>query len=263
MAVAVFAALLLGGAAFANSVVSQGYLVTKPIPSGALVSADPNPGVIQESTVKNANTLLGVTMGDTAVLTITTSAKEVSVATSGIVMTMVSNLNGDIKVGDRITASELSGIGSKAIQNVKVVGVAQGSLDAKTTGAMKTKVKDTKGKEREVLLAQIPVLISISFYTIGDGEKTLVPSFLQSVANSVASKEVSQLPLFISLIIFMVTIMSAFVILYGSIRSSIISVGRNPLAKKSIIGGLIQVVFLVVGLMIVGLAAIFLVLRFV
>ncbi len=254
---------MIVGVALANSTLSQGYLAPKPVATGALVSADPNPGVVQNANTQNVNSLLGIALGPTALFTVTTSANEVSIATSGVVPAMVSDINGDIKVGDRITASVLNGIGAKAIQSAKVVGVAQGSLDAKSKNAVKTKVKDTKGKEREVLVGQIPVLISVSFYTLGDGEKSLVPSFLQSVANAIASKEVSQLPLFVSLIIFLVTITSAFVILYGSIRSSIISVGRNPLARGSIIGGLIQVVFLVVGLIVVGLAAIFLVLRYV
>ncbi len=259
----ILANFLIPAAVFANTTISQGYIATTPIPPGALVSADANPGVVQPATTKNADSLLGVALGPTALFSVTTSAKEVQVATAGIVPAMVTNYKGDIKVGDKITASELSGFGAKATDTARVVGVAQGSFDKKTAGAVKTKVKNTKGKEQEVYVGQIPLLIGLSFYNKGEAEKTLVPSFLQNVANSIASKQVAQLPIVISLAIFIITMMSAFVILYGTVRASIISLGRNPLSRSSIIGGLLQVGFLVVGLLVVGLAAIFLVLKFV
>lgn len=259
-----FTLLTSGLIAFANTTLSQGYLTQNPVQPGWLVSADPNPGIIQAANVDNADSLIGIVIGPpNALFTVTSKAGEVQVGTNGIVPAMVTNFNGDIKVGDKITASQINGVGMKVTQNAKVVGVAQGSFDAKTAGAVKTKVKDTAGKEQEMLVGQIPVLVSISYYTKGEGDRPLVPSFLQKFANAVASKEVAQLPIIISLIIFMVTIMSSFVILYSTIRSSIMSIGRNPLSRRAIVRGLLQVVSLVFALNGVGLVSIFLILKFV
>jgi len=50
-------------------------------------------------------------------------------------------------------------------------------------------------------------------------------------------------------------------VLYGGIRSSIISIGRNPLAKKSIVRGLIQVITVGVIILVIGLFSVYLLLR--
>ena len=98
---------------------------------------------------------------------------------------------------------------------------------------------------------------------MGEGTKNLVPSFLQKVANSVAGKQVSTLPIAIGVIILIITVLVAGVITFTATRSSIISIGRNPLSRNSVLGSLIQAMFLVVAILAVGLAAIFMVLRLV
>lgn len=258
------AVIFMASAALAAATRSEGFLSAEPLSAGSLVSADPNPGIIVPANVSNADRLVGIVLDpQNAIFTVRTKAGETQVATEGIVPAIVSTINGDIKVGDKITASPVGGVGMKVTTTAKIVGVAQASLDAKTGGVVKAKLKDTAGKEQETYVGQVPVLISINYFTKGEGEKPLVPSFLQKFANAVASKEVSQLPILIGLIIFLVTLLSSFVILYGTIRSSIVSIGRNPLSRKAIISGMIQVVFLVFALNVIGMASIYAVLKFV
>ncbi len=255
---------LLTSPLMAASTMTQGFISPKPVKDGELVSTNNNPGIIQKATTANADSMVGVAaVGESALLSVTTTANEVPVATAGIANAILSTANGDIKVGDKITASPLEGVGAKAVKTARVIGVAQASLDAKTPGATKTKVKDKSGKEREVYIAKVPILVSLSWYMLGEGKPNLVPSFLQSIANAIAGRQVSTLPLTIGVIILVITIMSAGVITFTATRSSIISIGRNPLSRGSVIGSLIQVMFLVIGILATGMGAIFLVLRLV
>ncbi|QQS18685.1 hypothetical protein IPL68_01180 [Candidatus Saccharibacteria bacterium] len=59
----------------------------------------------------------------------------------------------------------------------------------------------------------------------------------------------------------LVTIFMTGSLLYGGVRSSLVSIGRNPLAKKSILRGLIQVVILGLTVFVIGLIAIYLLLK--
>jgi hypothetical protein len=256
--------MLMAAPAGAASTMSQGFLSAKPVKNGELVSTNNNPGVIQQATTTNAENLVGVVaQGDESLLTVTTTANEIQVATTGIADALVSTVNGEVKVGDRITATPIEGVGGKAVTSGRVVGVAQASVDAKTPGASKTKVKSKGGQQKDIYVAKIPILVSLSYFSIGEAEKSLVPSFLQKLANTVASKQVSQLPIAISGIILLVTLMAASVITFTATRSAIISIGRNPLSRGSVVGGLIQVMFLVIGIIVAGMGSIFLVLRLV
>lgn len=251
-------------ASHAVSTLSKGYLSATPLDDGTIVSVGENPGIVKATNSDNIENLVGVVLKpENALLTVTSTAGEVQVVSEGIAMALLSTLEGDIKVGDRVTASSINGMGAKASKSMRVLGTAQASLDSKTGGAIKTKIKDKSGTEREVYMAKLPVLVGVTYYSTGEVEKPLVPSFVQKFANSVAAREVSQLPLVISIVIFLITLVASGIILFTAIRSSIVSIGRNPLSRPSIIRGLIQVVFLVMGLLGVGLAAIFLVLRLV
>jgi hypothetical protein len=241
---------------------SQGYLAANPLDDGALVSAAANPGIVQLATVANGDSLLGVAIKDqSALFSVTSGAGEVQVTTSGSAMALVSTVNGEVKVGDHIAPSPLTGIGAKAVANGRVIGVAQGSLDAKTNGAVKTTLKNKSGETMDVYVARVPVLVNITYFSNGDATRTLVPSFLQDLANAVAAKKVSQLPIIISVVILLVSILSSGVIIYTATRSAIVSIGRNPLARNSVVRTLIGVMILVVAILATGLGAIFLVLR--
>jgi hypothetical protein len=49
--------------------------------------------------------------------------------------------------------------------------------------------------------------------------------------------------------------------LYAGVRSSVISMGRNPLARKTIIRNLIQIVLIALIILVTGLIAVYLLLK--
>jgi len=104
-------------------------------------------------------------------------------------------------------------------------------------------------------VGQIPVDIGVGNYQPnGLDTGSVVPTWLQTVSNTVAGKVVSPIRAVIATTILIAAIISVSVLLYGAVRTSIISIGRNPLAKTSVFKGLAQVI-VIVGV-ILGTAAI-------
>lgn len=259
LSVAIFgAAFLLSPLALAVSSISQGYTATQPVSIGSVVSLekDSTDHVIP-ATPETSDNIIGVVINDgSSPLTIESgAANQVIVATNGVVPVLVSDINGAITQGDPITASSLKGIGMKATANSKVVGFAQGDM----TGKTKQKVKDSQGKEQEVTLGQLPLLVSVSYH-YKQPEKTIIPAALQNVANTVAGKKVDSLPIIIASVIFIIMLITVVSIVYAMIRSSIISVGRNPMAQSAVYRDIIQLSILVLAIIGVSIIAIYFIL---
>ena len=257
---AVFALLATAVPLHAVAIISQNYQTEANIPIGAIVSLNENStDTVSKASVESADTLIGVVIdAGSAFISLTREPDaEVQVATSGIVQVYASDINGDIQRGDQITASPIVGVGMKATDNVRVVGIAQTNLD-RNSGSMQ-KYKDSDGIEKETLIGQVPVLVNVSYF-FKEPERTLVPSAIQSLANALAGKEVSTLPIILAGAIFLIMLIVVVSIIYSMIRSSIISVGRNPLSQSAIYRDLIQLSALVIGILGVGLIAIYLIL---
>ncbi len=258
--VLILSVLFLPVAAGAVTLLSQGYLTVTDLPNGSIVSLKKDSSDnVEASTMENSGNIFGVVIdGSNSQLILSSGkSKQVQVATSGVNQVLVSDINGKIEAGDSITASPINGVGMKATTNAKVIGVAQDKFP-NDTGA-KQEVKDKKGKTKQVTLGQIPVLVNVSyFYKTPD--KTLIPTAIQNIANALAGKEVKTLPILISMGIFLVTLVMVVSIIYAMIRSSIISVGRNPMAQSAIYRNVIQLSALVVVILGVAVVSIYMVL---
>ncbi|MEO5949389.1 MAG: hypothetical protein ABIP74_03220, partial [Candidatus Saccharimonas sp.] len=239
----------------ATTTISQGYTASTSIAVGSIVSlVDNTNDSVELASTSNINNLFGVVINTgSSILTLDNGSKtQVQVATSGVLPTLVSDCNGEISTGDPVTASPLQGVGMKATSNIKIVGIAQG----KVTGATKQKVsKDICGSE-EVVLGQVPILISVAYH-YREPEKTLIPASLQNLANTIAGKSVSSLPIIISAAIFFVIIIVVVAIIYSLIRNSLISIGRNPMAQSAVYRDVIQLSALVLAILGVGVIAIY------
>jgi hypothetical protein len=251
-------AFLATGNAAASTPISQGYTATEKLSIGSIVSLKKNTAdQVVGATTSNVDNLFGVVINsDSSLLSVTNgSGNQVQVATDGTVPVLVSDINGDIKRGDLITASPIKGVGMKATGNVRVIGIAQGDM----TGASKQTYKDKDGKEQKVTLGQTPLLVGVAYF-FKEPDKTIIPFGLQNVANALAGKQVETLPILVSAGIFVLTLIVVVSIIYSMIHSSIISVGRNPMSQSAIYRDLIQLSTLVLAILGVGMVAIYLVL---
>jgi hypothetical protein len=225
--------------------VSQGYAATTTIPAGSLVSLDAkSSGAVVISDTKNVGRLFGIVVPPTAA-TISVGGSDsngqVQVVTTGSASAFVTTTNGDIEPGDYITVSAIAGVGQKATGKTRVIGTAQASFSATSEGVTKRTVEDTTGAKREVAIGEIPITIAAAAFN-GDGtEAYTVPSWLQSLSNTLAGKAVSPVRVIVAALILMTALISITVLLYGAVRNSIIAIGRNPLSKSSVLKGLLQV----------------------
>lgn len=238
------------------TLISQGYAVKSPIPTGALVSiSSTEAGTAIIADLKNQDKLFGVAVvSDTALLSISGGTGEIQVASSGLAPVLVSTEGGAIKRGDHLGVSTIAGVARKATSGSRTIGTAADDFDGSAAGVDKRKLETTTGS-KEVSVGQIPVDIGIGNYQPnGLDTGSVVPTWLQTLSNTVAGKVVSPIRAVVATTILITAIISVSVLLYGAVRTSIISIGRNPLAKNSVFKGLAQVIIIVV--VILGIAAV-------
>lgn len=256
----VLCALVLPVSVSAITSLSQGFSTDEALSLGSIVSLKSNTTdrVIAASS-SNADSILGVVINDgSSLLTLSNGQEDqVQVATSGMVSVLVSDINGEIKQGDSITASPVKGVGMKATSNAKVVGIAQGK-PVNSDNTQQT-YKDSENKDHPIRLGEVPVLINVSYY-YKQPDKTIIPSAIQNVANALAGKTVNTTPILISGAIFIITLAVVVSIIYSMIRSSIISVGRNPMSQSAVYRDVIQLSALVLGILAVSLTSIYFIL---
>lgn len=248
-------------AATAESIaaISQGFKTNeKELATGALVSLKSgSQSTVQLTNTERVNQLVGV-VGDRPLVELNNNDKETQIVISGTTGTLVSNINGDIKTGDKITASPITGVGMKASDSTMIVGTAQ--VDLSTTSTTDKTITDKQGQQQKIKVGTIPVQVNVTYFASLEDEKAFLPPFLQSLANAVAGKSVSPVRVLVSALVLALGFVSIGVLLYSSIRSSIISIGRNPLSEGAVRKSLFEVGATALGILLVMLIAIYLVL---
>lgn len=246
--------------------VSQGYGVTGNVQKGMIVMLDPSDShKVMALTSKKDKAMQGVVVAanDTAVsLGGDSTTNQVYVASNGKYDALVSTQNGPIKNGDIISISALDGVGMKADAGQSVIlGKALTSFNG-TKNVSGTADLTTSNGNKSVEIGLIHIDISISHNPLAASVSgPPVPSFLRKSGENIAGKPVSTVRLYVSLAILLITLFMTASLLYGGVRSSLLSIGRNPLAKKTILRGLIQVVILGLIVFVIGLVAIYLLLK--
>ncbi len=252
-------ALLAAAPAWAS--LSQGFATTSPIATGSLVSLDEkSSGTVVVADLTNIGRLFGVVIppSSASISLSGTGNGQVQVVTSGTANLLVTNAAGTIHVGDYITVSPIAGVGEKVgSSSTRVIGTAQSDFDGTGDGVTKRTIDSGSGN-KEVAIGQIPVVIAVSTYTSTDGKQTyVVPNWLQNLSNTLAGKAVSPVRIILASLILLIALVSITVLLYAAVRNSIISIGRNPLSRGSVLRGLLEVVGISGGILAVGIVAMY------
>lgn len=241
--------------------VLQGYSSDEKLQRGMLVAGkEGDETKVVALTDKIADKFKGVVVEQNdSPVTISSDDRKIFVATSGPYEVLVSNENGKIKRGDYISISSASGIGTRATEfQPYVIGVAAGDFEGGGDSIGTTKTQS--GQNVQIGRVKIDVAFGRN-PALKIPEKDRVPDSLQKLAKNVADKPVSAIKIYLGLAVFIGTAIIAGTMLYSGTRSSIISIGRNPLSKASIYRGLIQVVLLSLIVFITGLFGVYLLLK--
>lgn len=239
--------------------IAQGFQTTETnLTAGALMSLKTGSNnTVELANSDRAERLVGV-MGTNTLVELDSGSDNIQVVTSGVTMALVSDANGVVNAGDKITASPIGGVGMKATSSVQVVGTAQVNLGSVTTKPQTVTKAD--GSQATVNIGQIPIQVNVTFYVSPDNRVSFLPAFLQDFANSVSGKEVSPVRVIIAALILVLAFISIAVLLYSTVKSSIISIGRNPLSEKAVRKSIFQIGFTVVGILLLTLITIYLIL---
>ena len=247
----------------------QGYAADTPLNTGTIVElTGKKSDRVKVATQSELQNMFGVVVDRRQVpLTVTDDdlENETFVAVSGTYDVLVSTQNGSIKSGDYVTLSSVDGVAMKAgtaSDQSTVFGRAQQAFDGKGVTLGTTTLKDTSGKtNRTVTLGLIPVTIDIRHNPNEKSTKADVPEFLQRLGQQIAEKKVSPVRIYISLAITAISLITAIAVLYAGVRSSVISIGRNPMSKKSIFHALLEVILSAILILVIGLFAVYLLLK--
>lgn len=263
-------AVVLVVPAFAQSVGGgnvQGYAADTPLDTGTIVQlTGKDANRVKVASQAELQNMFGVVVDRNQLpLTLTNEGleNEVFVAASGTYSALVSTQGGAIAAGDYVTLSSVNGVAMKAGTEEKTVfGRANAPFDGKGVTLGTTELKDTSGKSTgKVTLGAIPVTIDIKRNPNIKSTKAKVPEMLERVGQAIAEKEVDPIRIYLSLGITVVSVIAAIAIIYAGVRNSVISIGRNPMSKKSIFRALAEIILTSFVILIIGLFAVYLLLK--
>lgn len=247
--------------------VTTAYGSDSVLQKGMIVSLDPkDSSKVTALNADNPDKMFGVVVaGNDSPLTLTSDTKnpQVYVAVNGKCDVLVSTEDGVIKSGDYITISSLNGVGMKATgDQTMVLGKALSGFNGSSNVDGTATLKTTDGKKQQVSLSRVRVQLAIQHnplqtFSLSEG----TTRFLTHIGYSVSSKPVSPNRLYLGLLILIITAIVAGSILFSGVRSAIVSIGRNPLAKGVIMRSLLQVIFTSLIVFIVGIFAVYLLLK--
>lgn len=244
--------------------VTQGYGSDEQLQRGMIIRLKKEDSTkVLPLTLEKIEDMHGVVVdSQDAPVTLSSEGQRFFVATTGHFDVMVSTQNGPIAAGDYITISALGGIGMKAgTAEPVVVGRALASFDGKTNSQGSSKVKDSTGAEIAVTIGRVKVDITVAKNPLLKAAEPNVPEFLRKAASTVGGKAVPAIRIYLGLAILIMSSIVAGSLLFSGVKSAIISIGRNPLSKKSIVKGMIQVVITALIIFILGIFGVYLLLK--
>lgn len=244
---------LLGTAVHADTI-SKTFGSDKTIAPGYVVAlSKTNSNKVELATSKELSRIYGVVISPTdSPVTLQTGNGQVVVSTNGSYSVFVSLDGGVVNAGDYLSMSLTNGVAAKA-NNAQdyILGRAISGFNG-SQGVLSGSGQNAVGK--------IPVVVSPGKNPLAKSEPS-VPGPLLRIANSLAGRPVSPQRIYTALAIFLISLIVAASLIYVGVRSSMISIGRNPLSKHSIMRGLTQVVVASALVFSAGLLGVYLLVR--
>lgn len=238
--------------------VTQGYDGEGALQRGMMVRIKESDATKVEAVgIEAADKTHGVVVdANDAPVTLSAEGQKVFVATTGKYDVLVSDQNGPIRPGEYITLSAINGIGMRVDDKQPyVIGKALEEFDGQ-----KDIVSSTKSGDKTINIGRVQADIQIARNPLQKPVSNL-PDFLRKMAENIAGKPVNTSRIYLSLVVFFISTAISASLLYGAVRAGIISVGRNPLSKKSIVRGMMQVVIVGLTIFISGIFGVYLLLR--
>ncbi|HSX45801.1 MAG TPA: hypothetical protein VLG27_02220 [Candidatus Saccharimonadia bacterium] len=250
-----------------NQSIVQSYNADPKVLPGMLVELkDKQSDTVTPLTEKDIKKMLGVVVpiGQAAVVLSPPSSPtgQVLVATSGRFNVLVSNQGGPVKIGDYITASAIDGVAMKASPTQQeILGRAITIFDGKKNVLGTVQLKVTGGHTLNVAIGTITLDMELKQNPLVQKTVSYLPQFVVNAAVGIAQKPVSSGRIYLGVVMMFIILFVTSNMVFSGVRSGMISIGRNPLSKKSIIRSLIQTVIAGLFIFAAGLFAVYLILK--
>lgn len=243
---------------------ARGYKSDDPIVPGTVVGIDKEDDskVVPINSDRNKDMFGVIIEADISAITLKNNQENVLVATNGKQEVFVSDINGPVTSGDYVAISALTGVVMKSdVTQEFIFGRAVQTFDTSNPHNVITQETVDDGKNGSIKTSIGKILVEIKVEENPEGvRKNKAPKFLVGLGESIAGKTVSDLRIYASLVILFVTTAISASLLYGAIKNSIISIGRNPLSKQSVFRGLGTVLMISVFIFISGLIGVYFIL---
>jgi multisubunit Na+/H+ antiporter MnhB subunit len=244
--------------------VTQGYSADKVLQRGTLVSLDAeDTSKVVATNRENQDRLHGVVVSaNDSPFTLSDQNQKTFVATVGRFDALVSTESGVIQPGDFLTVSNITGIAMKAGENdLFTVGKAIEGFNGEENQVSTTEIRDSAGNVNKIAIGRVLIDVSVGSNPLLKPAESNLPGFLQKATEAIAGKPVSAVRVYIGAFILLAAASIAGSLLYSGIKSSVISIGRNPLSKKSITKSLMQIILTSIIIFLIGLFGVYLLLR--
>jgi hypothetical protein len=244
--------------------VTQGYNTDRLLQRGTVVSLDAeDTSKVIPSTKENQDRLHGIVVASNdSSFTLSDINERTFVATIGRFDGLVSTEAGTIQPGDFLAVSSISGIAMKAGEfDPYTVGKAIEGFDGNENTVSSAEIRDNLGNTSTISIGRVLIDVAVGSNPLLRPVDSTLPEFLESAAEAIADKPVSPVKIYIGIFIILATAGIAGSLLYSGVKSSVISIGRNPLSKKSITKSLLQIIVSSIIIFLIGLFGVYLLLR--
>lgn len=239
--------------------VTQGFNSDDSLQRGMIVRIkESDTSKVEVLTQSDAENMYGVVVDpNDSPVTLSSDDQKVFIATTGQYEILVSGQNGPITKGEYITISSIAGIGMRydEVQPV-VIGRALEDFDES-----KDKIGSVEVSGKNINIGRVKADITVAKNPLQKTSEARIPEFFSNTAEAIANRPVSTVRIYAGLTIFSVTSIIAIVVLYVGIRSGVISIGRNPLSKKSVVKAMLQVIVIGLIIFLSGVFGVYLLLR--
>ena len=245
--------------------VSESYKTNTALQLGMVVQLDDKDhSSVKPATYNDSKKMFGVTVApsDTPVsLSSGSDNQQAYVVTSGRYQVLVSDQNGKIESGDLISISSIDGVAMKASDSEStILGRATQDFDGQTNVISNTTLTLNGGEKVKASIGSITVDVAIRTNPNFNGSGG-VPAFVQSLAVNIAGKPITTAQLYGSMLLLLIGLGIVTILIYSGIQTSMSAIGRNPLAKQSILHNMVQVIITALLIFIGCLVAVYLILK--
>ena len=175
----------------------------------------------------------------------------VFVETSGAVVALVTDKNGPVVPGDNLTLSDVPGVLTKAVDGqAAIFAIAKQAYDPQ-----RAQVLQFESGSASV------VALNVDFGPANAGQQVdPASSGLRQFGEGLAHRDLSEVRLIFAFLLCLAVIVTTSVMMYGAISRALFSIGRNPLAKRTILLVMLRIIGLALVCLSLGLVGVYLVL---